>query len=159
LAPALRLGWLVIPSHLVGAVTQQKRLADRGTARIDQFAFTDFLERGELDRHLRRMRTEYRARRDLLVETLAHAVPEAEVQGIAAGLHATVRLPDGDDEQAILDAARRRGILLETMGEYWLVSDRHPPTLLIGYGQSPTPTISAGVGELGAAIRESRTDV
>jgi GntR family transcriptional regulator / MocR family aminotransferase len=158
LAPALRLGWLVVPPDLVETVTHQKRLADRGTARIDQYAFTDFLERGELDRHLRRMRTEYRARRDLLVETLAQAVPDAEVQGIAAGLHATVRIPDGD-EQAILDAASRRGIALEAIGEYWLVSDPHPPTLLIGYGQSPEARIPAGVAELAAAILEARTDL
>ena len=61
------------------------------------------------------------------------------------------------NEQAILGAARKRGILLEAMSEYWLVSDRHPPTLLIGYGQPPAPTISVGVAELGAAIRESRS--
>jgi len=103
LAPALRLGWLVVPPRLLEPVGREKVLADRGTARVDQLAFADFLERGELDRHLRRMRVRYRARRDALVEALAEALPDATVHGIAAGLHATVELPDGDDERAIRD--------------------------------------------------------
>lgn len=55
----------------------EKDLADMGTARIDQAALADFLARGELDRHLRRMRLEYRRRRDTIVEALAREVPEA----------------------------------------------------------------------------------
>ena len=46
-------------------------------ARIEQHAFADFLARGELDRHLRRMRARYRARRDALVAALAEELPEA----------------------------------------------------------------------------------
>ena len=61
LAPALRLGWLVLPPSLVDAVREEKLLHDQGTARIEQLAFAHFLARGELDRHLRRMRTRYRA--------------------------------------------------------------------------------------------------
>ena len=75
LAPALRIGWLVVPPALLKAVSHEKLLADRGTARIEQHAFADFLTRGELDRHLRRMRARYRARRDALVQALARRSP------------------------------------------------------------------------------------
>ena len=78
LAPALRIGWLAVPPALLEAVGREKLLADRGTARIEQYAFADFLARGELDRHLRRMRARYRARRDALLEALAEALPEAD---------------------------------------------------------------------------------
>jgi DNA-binding transcriptional MocR family regulator len=62
LAPGLRLGWMLVPPHLVDAVAQAKVLADRGSPVIDQLTFADFLNRGEFDRHLRRMRPVYRAR-------------------------------------------------------------------------------------------------
>jgi len=156
LAPALRMGWLVVPPALVEDVTHGKVLADRQTSRIDQHAFAGFLGRGELDRHLRRMRVRYRERRDALVAALADELPEAEVRGIAAGLHATVELPAGDDEQAIADEARRRRIVLATMGEHLTGDHGGPPILLLGYGQIPLPAIRPGVRELAEAIRTTR---
>jgi GntR family transcriptional regulator/MocR family aminotransferase len=155
LAPALRLGWLVVPERLVDGVIQEKRLADLGTASIEQHALASFLTRGDLDRHLRRMRARYRRRRDTLVETLVLALPEAEVQGIAAGLHATVRLPDGDDEHAIVVEARSREIELAGLGDY-RVAATGPPALLLGYAHAPEPTIRAGVREISTAVRAAR---
>jgi GntR family transcriptional regulator/MocR family aminotransferase len=156
LAPALRLGWLVVPEHLVDAVTDEKDLADCGTARIEQQAFASFLARGELDRHLRRMRTEYRRRRDVLVEALGDALPEATIHGIAAGLHATVELPDDYDERAILEEARARRIDLTTMRDFWIEPGTRAPTLLVGYGQVPEPAINTAVSELADAVRAAR---
>ena len=87
LAPGLRLGWLVVPPRLVAAVAEAKALADRGSPVLDQLALADFLARGELDRHLRRMRPVYRRRRDALLRALRDQLPELEPAGIAAGLH------------------------------------------------------------------------
>jgi GntR family transcriptional regulator/MocR family aminotransferase len=156
LAPALRLGWFVVPRGLVEAVSREKVLADRGTARIEQHAFADFLARGELDRHLRRMRVRYRSRRDTLVEALAKELSEAAVHGIAAGLHATVELPEDDDEEAIREEALRRRIRLETMSSYRLDGGSGPPTLMLGYAQIAEPAIRPGVRELAEAVRTAR---
>lgn len=159
LSPALRIGWLVVPPSLLHAVTQGKLLADRGTSRIEQHAFADFLTRGELDRHLRRMRVHYRNRRDALVEALHLMLPEATVSGAAAGLHVILELPDDDDEQAIRELANRRSIRLETMNDYRTSPPTDRPTLLLGYGQMPEQSIHAGVRELAIAIRAARKGV
>jgi GntR family transcriptional regulator/MocR family aminotransferase len=156
LTPALRIGWLVVPPRLLYAVGEEKLLADHGNGRIEQHAMADFLMRGELDRHLRRMRVRYRGRRDALVDALAVALPEADVCGIAAGLHATVRLRDTDDEQACVAEARRRGIELEGMGRYRIEATADPPTLILGYAHMPEPAIRAGVHALGEAVRAAR---
>jgi GntR family transcriptional regulator / MocR family aminotransferase len=156
LVPALRLGWTVVPPALVEPVTQGKLLADRGTDRIEQYAFADFLERGELDRHLRRMRTSYRRRRDALVEALARELPDAAVRGIAAGLHATVELREGDHEPTIRAEAAQRSIAFATMSEGRITPATGPPVLLLGYGQVPEASIRAGIRELAEAIRAAR---
>jgi GntR family transcriptional regulator / MocR family aminotransferase len=155
LVPALRIGWVAVPSRLLDAVAEEKRLADRTTAQIDQHAFAHFLTSGELDRHLRRMRVRYRSRRDALVEALAEELPEARVEGIAAGLHATVRLPDGDDERAIAEEAARRHVAIEVMADY-RTGTAGAPTLLLGYGQIAEPSIRPGVAALAEAIRTTR---
>jgi GntR family transcriptional regulator / MocR family aminotransferase len=157
LAPALRIGWLVVPPSLLEAVTYEKLLADRGTSRIEQHALADFLTRGELDRHLRRMRAHYRGRRDALVEALTVTLPEAAVGGVAAGLHVTLQLPDSDSEQAIREEANHRSVELETMNDYRPGARSRPPTLLLGYGQMPEHAIRAGVRELAIAVRAART--
>jgi GntR family transcriptional regulator / MocR family aminotransferase len=152
LAPALRLGWLVVPQHLHAAVAHEKKLADMGSARIEQLAFAHFLRRGELDRHLRRMRARYRSRRDTLIEALHAQLPEAAVKGIAAGLHATVELPHDYDERAIRAAADAHRIGLATLADYDTATPR-PPTLVLGYAQQPEPAIRAGIQALARAIR------
>ena len=155
LAPALRLGWLVVPDRLLDGVVYEKRLADLGTPRIDQHALADFIARGELDRHLRRMRGRYRRRRDALVGALAAAIAEAEIQGIAAGLHAAVRLPDGDDERAVVAELRRRRVELASLADYRMETGG-PPTLLLGYAHAPESTIRAGVAEIADAVGATR---
>ena len=157
LAPALRIGWLVVPPSLLQAVSHEKLLADRGTARIEQHAFADFLTRGELDRHLRRMRARYRSRRDALIDALNQALPEAAVRGVAAGQHVIVQLPDSDNEPAIREEAHDRRIQLETMRDYRPASNDSPPTLLLGYAQMPEPAIRAGIHELAKAVRAARS--
>ena len=155
LAPALRLGWLVLPPAMLEPVTYEKHLADMGSSRLDQHAFAGFLARGELDRHLRRMRARYRKRRDALVEALAAELPEATVEGIAAGLHATVRLPGSDDEERIMAEAGARRIALGTVAQYRVVPG-HRPLLLLGYATQPEPTIRGGVRALREAVEAAR---
>jgi GntR family transcriptional regulator / MocR family aminotransferase len=154
LAPALRLGWLVVPSRLVAAVRTEKLLADRGTGRIEQLAFAEFLAAGHLDRHRRRMRLGYAARRTALIAALAAEVPGATVRGIAAGLHVTVELPAGVDEAAVRAEAQARRIALATMSDYGAAGG--PPTLMLGYGHLPEPAVEAAVRGLAEAIRAAR---
>jgi GntR family transcriptional regulator / MocR family aminotransferase len=155
LAPALRLGWLVVPAALTGPVRHERLLSDQGTARIEQLALSRFLDRGDLDRHLRRMRIRYRARRDAIVSALAAELPGATVTGIAAGLHVTVALPAGADSPAVRKVARARGIELGTMDDY-RHGDDHAPTLILGYSQMSESRIRAGIAELATVVRVAR---
>jgi GntR family transcriptional regulator/MocR family aminotransferase len=156
LAPAMRLGWMVVPPRLLDAVQREQRQVDFGVSRIEQHAFADFLSRGELDRHLRRMRARYRARRDALVEALIEALPEVRVHGIRAGLHVMVQLRAGDRGRVIRDEAARRGIALTALSDYYLEWADDSSMLLLGYGRSTEAVIRAGVRELAAAVRATR---
>jgi GntR family transcriptional regulator / MocR family aminotransferase len=153
LAPGLRLGWLVAPEGLVDDVVAAKAADDLGTPVVEQLALADFLERGELDRHLRRTRTVYRARRDALVAALAQRLPGGTCAGVAAGLHLVVHLPPGADEGAAVERARARGVELHGLGEHRI--EPGGPALLLGYGRIPEAAIDAGVAALAAAVRDA----
>ncbi len=70
LAPGLRLGWILSPSWLSGALTYEKGVADGGSPALEQLALAELIARGELDRHVRRMRLHYRSRREALCTAL-----------------------------------------------------------------------------------------
>ncbi|MFB4278308.1 MULTISPECIES: MocR-like pyridoxine biosynthesis transcription factor PdxR [unclassified Nonomuraea] len=155
LAPGLRLGWLVLPAHLVADVAEAKVLADRGSPVIDQLTFADFLARGEFDRHLRRMRPVYRRRRDALLDALRTHLPELHPAGVAAGQHVVAWLPPDLDETAVVTAAARHGLRIHGVGPY-RIAGAGPGGLIFGYAILGESAIAEGVALLARAIREVR---
>jgi GntR family transcriptional regulator/MocR family aminotransferase len=152
LAPAIRLGWLVLPPALVGPVAEEQRRRGGTPAPLDQLAFADLVGRGELDRHLRRQRRRYRRQRDALLAALARELPQVAVEGAAAGLHAVLRLPPGLDERAVRDAARARGVAVEAVAGV----AGGPPALVVGYANISEPAVPAAVAALAQAVRAAR---
>ena len=151
LAPGLRLGWLAAPPVLVDGLTDAKLAADHGSPAIDQLALADFIGRGELDRHLRRMRPIYRGRRDALLRAMARHLPALEPVGASAGLHVLAWLPDGVDEAAVLAAADAAGIGMAGIRSRWMGQDGRQG-LVFGYGLIAEERIEEGVARLAAVI-------
>jgi GntR family transcriptional regulator/MocR family aminotransferase len=145
LAPALRLGWAVVPAGLVDEIAAAKAVADRGSSGIDQAALATLIDSGRYDRHLRRMRAEYARRRDALVDALATHAPRLRLTGLAAGFHAVAHLPEGADEQGVIDEARRRRVGLRGMRRYRSGREPGPPQLVFGFGNTGTREIEAGI--------------
>ena len=52
LFPSLRLGWMVVPKHLVAAFERLRSLTDSSGTILEQLAFAEFIERGHLERHI-----------------------------------------------------------------------------------------------------------
>ncbi|MFF4713874.1 PLP-dependent aminotransferase family protein [Streptomyces eurythermus] len=150
LAPGLRLGWMVLPPALAEETVAAKGHTDT-CGSLDQLTLAEFLTSGAYDRHVRSARLRYRRRRDALAAAVADRAPSVRVTGIAAGLHAVLRLPPGL-EQPVVQAADLQGLALHGLSYY-----RHPdapPTpsdaLVVGYG---TPSDSAWTGALEALCR------
>lgn len=132
LAPALRLGWLVLPSELVEGGVLVKRRIDNGTGVLEQLAYARFLVSGELDRHVRRMRGHYRARREALLAALAQHLPTWRVRGAAAGLHLVAEPPPEIDLDDLVRRCAASFVRLYPLAAY--ASDASAPRgLVFGY--------------------------
>jgi GntR family transcriptional regulator/MocR family aminotransferase len=151
LAPALRLAWSLVPSHLVDEAAVQHGVTRAMPSVLNQAAYATLLQRGDIDRHLRRTRRRYHSRRNTLVEALATSLPNATVGGASAGLHLIAWLPDGTDETAIADEAASRGVAIHTLHQDCSVIGPASPALLLGYGLIAEPAIAAAVQELARA--------
>jgi GntR family transcriptional regulator/MocR family aminotransferase len=154
LGPALRLGWLVLPPRLVGPVAEAKLLADHGSPTIDQLALARLLDSGAYDRHLRQARRRYRARRDALLAAVAAHLPGARVTGLAAGLHAIVRLPAPVDGLALARAAARLSVGVYPLGYSYIEPRPLDDGLVLGYANLAEPAIEEGIRRLAMALEE-----
>ncbi|MGE0777237.1 PLP-dependent aminotransferase family protein [Mycolicibacterium sp.] len=148
LTQVLRLGWMVLPDALLPAVLDAAGGAQFFVDAISQLTLAEFISGGYYDRHIRRMRARYRRRRDTLVSALAPY--GVDVGGLAAGVNALVRLPDGAEAE-VLRRAGDAGIALQGLSLM-----RHPLAprelpdpdgLLVGFAapaeHSFAPAISA----------------
>ncbi len=153
LAPAVRLGWVLCPPWLAGAVAEEKRVADRGSPGLDQLTLATLIESGRYDRHLRRMRASYARRRAALVDALEHHAPGVELTGLAAGFHAVAHLPEGLGEREVVEAARSRSVGLYGMSLYRLSGDVTPARLVLGFGNVNERAIEPGIATVGDLLR------
>jgi GntR family transcriptional regulator/MocR family aminotransferase len=153
LAPGLRLGWLVVPSALRDELSAARGVTDRFTTAITQATFAEFLQRGHLDRHLRRTRRIYRQRRDALIGALREQLPGTRATGVSAGLHVVVELPDEMDATQIAAIAARDGILVYSLDHFRASPAQvEPSALVIGYSRLTPHQIQDGIRRLASIV-------
>ena len=146
LAPAIGLAWAVVPGRLLAGLLRQRDLFDRMNDSLNQLTLAEFFADHAYDRHVRRMRTEYRRRRELLVTELAARVPQARVLGVAAGLQAAIELPPGTDPEEVVAHGLRRGLEFETLAGYAADRDKaHPSAIVLAYGASSASRARANI--------------
>jgi len=153
LVPGMRLGWMLTPSWLGWPLISVKAIEDRGSEATGQLALHDFIARGELDRHLRRMRQRYQLRREALLEAIARHLPEARAGVGGAGLYELVELPAATDEAGLIGAAAMRGLGLEGLALHRF-RPGGPPGLVLGFAGLPEPAIEQSIRLVAEALAE-----
>jgi GntR family transcriptional regulator / MocR family aminotransferase len=151
LAPGLRLGWLAVPGPLLDEVIAAKEAAGARASAVDQLALAELIATGGYDRQIRHARLAYRRRRDRLAAAVRHA-PHVEVTGIAAGLHALLRLPGEQGEDDLVASAAAHGLAIEGLASFHAGGASHGPALVIGYGRPPEHAFTTALARLGAVL-------
>ncbi|MFF0778355.1 PLP-dependent aminotransferase family protein [Streptomyces sp. NPDC003720] len=155
LAPALRVGWLLVPPRLRDALVTAKRYADLGNGILTQLVLARLMDSGELERHLRHVRRRHRRRRDVMVRAVEAHLPGARVHGAAAGLHLMVTFADGPGSRVrdtdLAAAALAREVKAHPLSWHRLTPG--PPGLILGYAAGAAHEIEEGIALIGEALR------
>jgi DNA-binding transcriptional MocR family regulator len=160
LFPGLRVGWVVAPPEVMERLIVAKRVSDFHTSALIQAAIYHFCRRRLLDRHMERMRLEYRRRRDTLLEALRrHSPPDVSWTHPQGGFSLLLTLPRGVDTQSLLPDAAHQGVLY-TPGCLFYADGGGRHQLRLSFSEVPVERIETGVQRLsqviGAALRRSQ---
>lgn len=152
LFPALRIGYLVVPKELVSVFARARWLADRQSPLLEQYALSDLIVEGHLERHIRRMRSLYASKQQILVDALRQTLGErVQIYGERAGLHLMVRLQSAFSDEVLMSRALEAGVVLGSVAANAIEADMGG-AFLLGYANLSTLEILEGVGRLGRAL-------
>ncbi|MFZ0160954.1 MAG: PLP-dependent aminotransferase family protein [Kineosporiaceae bacterium] len=151
LSPSLHLGWMVVPDRLRPGLEAARDGLGALASGLDQLALADLIAGGGYDRHLRRMRRIYQARRECLLTALVAAhVPGRPAPSMDAGLHVLWDLPVDTDETVVLARCRAAGVAVLGLAQCRDGAGR--PGLVLGYGNVPPHRAEDVAHVLAAAV-------
>lgn len=158
----MRLGYIVLPEHLLEQARIVKALLDNGSPWLEQAVLADFLHEGEFLRHLRRIRSLYIAARDALLESLAARFGAGEVSGIEGGMHVMWQLPPHlPDARAMQAIAVSRGVGLYPLAaaaghEFQGRRRLGERSLVLGYTALTPAQLHEAIARVAAGVQRAR---
>ncbi|MFH1680715.1 MAG: PLP-dependent aminotransferase family protein [Candidatus Eisenbacteria bacterium] len=155
LFPGFRVGWLAAPRPVVESLKTGKHLQDLFTNSLGQAVASEFMRRGLLDAHLRRVRVEYRARRDAMAKALRRHAPRLSSASPQGGYFIWAKLPGGISARELLRAALQKKVSF-VHGDVFSPDGSGRDRIRINFASHAPETIEEGVRRLGAALRAVR---
>lgn len=112
-SPGVRVGWVIAPARVVEKMVAARQSMDTCTNQVGQRLISRFCAGGELERHVLRLREEYRSRRDRMLADLSAAfgdVPGVQWTRPAGGFFIWMTLPAGTDTERLFRLGLEEGV-------------------------------------------------
>lgn len=147
IAPAIRVGYMVLPESLLSVYLEKGRFYSSTVSRVDQRILANFISGGYFERHLNRMREIYKGKHDVLLGELKPLEKRFEITGEFAGLHVLLKDKKKETEQSLLEkAAKNRVRVYELSGFYMEEAQaKETSTIVLGYAGLTEEKIRKGV--------------
>jgi GntR family transcriptional regulator/MocR family aminotransferase len=150
LSPALRVSYLVLPPSLLASYHNIFRNYFTTVPLLEQRTLSKFMAAGHWERHIRRMRTLYKKKHDILLRAIGqHFASRGVVVGQGAGLHVVLQLAATSRSEAeIIECARKQDIQLLPMTDFYNPGTPEATMLLLGFGGLSAKEIEEGIALL-----------
>ncbi|MEH0019861.1 MAG: PLP-dependent aminotransferase family protein [Desulfobacter sp.] len=154
LMSGLRMGWMISSPRRIDEFARLKRLMDQTGPPLMQGVSLAFLASGAYDRHLEKMRSIYRERRDVMLSCLDQLMPEnVSWTRPNGGFTLWVTLPRGYSSVALLISVLDKGINL-VPGPVFDMDQRFVNAFRLGWAWTDADQIAEGIEILADAVKE-----
>lgn len=134
IAPAIRVSYMVLPEELLEVYQEKCMFMSCTVPKVDQHIVSRFMEQGRFERHLNRMRAQYKSRRDTLLTHLKPLLSKCTIRGEHAGVHVLLTFHDGRSEKDLIESAAMHDIKVYGLSGYDMENGRcEQATILLGY--------------------------
>jgi 2-aminoadipate transaminase len=151
LAPGIRVGWVAAAPDIVGRMAALK--ADGGTCPFTQRMLIEYCRAGRFEPHIAVAAKTYAGQRDVMAQAVLREIAGASFRLPSGGYYLWVRLPDGVDSDALLDAAHARGVDFLPASRFY-ASPGPRDYLRLAYSYAPATALMDGARKLGDAVRQ-----
>ncbi|MBD8006502.1 MocR-like pyridoxine biosynthesis transcription factor PdxR [Bacillus norwichensis] len=145
LMPAIRMSYIVLPEKLLHIYQAFKY--DQTVSRLHQKTMQTFMESGEWERHIRRMRKIYQKKHDLLIQTIKNTMGDyVNITGQNAGLHIVTQIKSSKTADELVEIAERVGVKVYSTTANWSIEqEKGYPLILLGFGGLSEKQIVEGI--------------
>ena len=152
LAPSIRISYMVLPQSLLQSCYNNLSFMLCSVPLINQKMLNRFIVEGYFERHLNKMRTIYRRKYDILIQSILKLNQDIEIFGADAGLHILLKVNNGMTENELVEIAHKNGIEVYGITSYYIDQNLNAEYgyILIGYANLSETEISHGISLLGS---------
>jgi GntR family transcriptional regulator/MocR family aminotransferase len=146
--PAMRLGYLVVPSDMIDVFAAAQSVSTHHPPILGQAILCDFIREGHFARHIRRMREVYAERLGVLLDSARDKLAgKLEISNVEAGLQTVGWLKDKATAENLVQAVAKRNVELRTLRQYSF--GRAPANaVVLGFAAVEPKELRRGVEEL-----------
>ena len=154
-SPGLRIGWVAATKEVMTMFERMKQGADLHTNTFAQYILYEYIQAGNLDRHIQLIKTAYSQRRDVMIKALKEYFPE-NVKWIEpkGGLFLWVELPKEISATALLEEAVNQKVAYVPGKPFYPYEDKDN-TLRLNFSNANEEMIIEGIKRLGKVFKEN----
>ena len=160
ISPGLRIGWIAATKEMMNMVERMKQGADLHTNTFTQYVVYEYIQAGNLDRHIQLIKDSYSQRRDLMIQALKEHFPAnvkwTEPEG---GLFLWVELPEGVSATALLEVAVKQQKVAYVPGKPFYPYEDKDTTLRLNFSNASHEMIMEGMKRLGKVFKDNISQV
>ncbi len=151
---SLRLGYVVAESSLIREMATLHWSLSRGTSGVLQRWVAELLDEGTITRHIRRMRTVYRRKRDRIANLLRREFPDWHFKPPSGGLQFFLDLGSPEDATHVIGICREKRLRIAPPSNYVMSSESEQQFLVLGFGSVPLAQIESTLLEIKHALAD-----